>query len=60
MSDLELNKGLLAILGSQDLVDIWWRTQNKSFNYATPLSLYAYDPSYVWRYVIQHTHCEGI
>jgi len=32
----KFNSLLLALLGSQDLVDHWWKSKNKAFDMQTP------------------------
>lgn len=43
---------LLGILGSEDLVDIWWNTQNKAFDYETPKTTWLVDPRKVTNYIL--------
>lgn len=40
MEKLQLNKILLALLGSQDLVSRWWESRNKAFDMKTPNELW--------------------
>ena len=48
---LELNGDLLRILGSQELIDLWWITQNRAFNFLTPTEVFHKKPEKVKNYL---------
>lgn len=47
----QVNTMLLAMLGSQKLVDRWWNSQNFYFNLEKPYLVWEYDPQSVYNYV---------
>lgn len=47
-----LNKSLLALLGSEDLVNRWWVSPNKAFGGETPVSAFAKNKKDVVTYVL--------
>ena len=49
-----LNNILLAMLGSQDLVDKWWKNSNKHWDGCTPDTIYLIEPQEVINYVLEH------
>lgn len=49
-----LNNVLLAMLGSQDLVDKWWKNPNKHWDGCTPDTIYLIEPQEVINYVLEH------
>lgn len=48
-----LDKLLLGLLGNGDLVTLWWRSNNKAFNWETPEQRYVADPKAVVNYILQ-------
>jgi hypothetical protein len=42
---------LLALLGSQELVDNWWRGNNKAFDNNAPISIYEKNPMRIKEYL---------
>lgn len=51
MTKTRLNKLLEALLGSEELVDIWWNSSNKAFYGNTPEEEYKKDPGHVIEYI---------
>ena len=49
-----LNNVLLAMLGSQDLVDKWWKNPNKRWDGRTPDTIYLIEPQEVINYVLEY------
>ena len=47
----QCNQILRALLGSDELVERWWLTKNRAFDYKTPQEVYATDPNAVKYYV---------
>lgn len=45
---------LLAMLGSELLVQRWWNSQNFHFNLEKPYLVWEVDPESVYRYVAGH------
>ena len=54
MTTNELNKILFAMIGDSHLVNEWWNSQNKAFDYATPKEIYEETPDKVIDYVMKH------
>lgn len=52
ISKNNLNKLLLALLGSEILVEQWWLGRNKAFNMETPETVYATNPKLVQDYIM--------
>jgi len=50
----KLNKILMAMIGDSHLVNEWWNSQNKAFDYATPKEIYEETPDKVINYVMEH------
>lgn len=57
--DPKLNKMLLALLGSEPMVERWWNSSNRAFALETPASIYECNPDFVINYISQYTQCEG-
>ena len=57
--DPKLNKMLLALLGSEPMVERWWNSGNKAFALESPASIYERNPDFVINYINQYTQCEG-
>ena len=51
LSKDELDRCLLAILGKQEFVDIWWESPNIAFNMETPMNT---DWEKVQEYILGH------
>lgn len=49
-----LNRILFAMIGDSHLVNLWWDSQNRAFDYATPKEIYEENPEKVIRYVMEH------
>lgn len=45
----KIDKMLLALLGTQDLVDLWWNSRNKAFMGKRPIDV---EEKLVYEYVI--------
>ena len=45
---------LLAMLGSELLVQRWWYSQNFHFNLEKPYIVWEVDPMSVYKYVLDH------
>lgn len=56
--DPKLNKSLLALLGTEALVNQWWKSSNAAFSNLTPLEMYTINKAHVIKYIIEHTTCE--
>lgn len=50
----DLDKILLALLGSKELVTKWWNSPNKYFNLDTPQQVWHTDPKSVAAYILDH------
>ena len=48
----DLDEVLLSLLGSKELVDLWWETANKAFAYKTPQEVWNVEPEKVAQYVM--------
>lgn len=48
-----LNKILLSIFGSYDLVDAWWRSPLPSLDFQKPQDLWGTDPNRVINHVVK-------
>lgn len=46
-----LNLILFALLGSHELVHLWWKSKNKAFDNETPENMFAKDPQRVIQYI---------
>lgn len=49
-----LNEVLLALVGSQELVDRWWDSPNKNWDGLTPEAAYLLNPREVVAYILKH------
>lgn len=49
-----LNEVLLALVGSQELVDRWWDNPNKNWDGLTPEAAYLLNPREVVAYILKH------
>lgn len=47
----KLNRVLLSLLGSNDLVNRWWASPNKAFNNQKPRDVYIDSPETVSKYI---------
>lgn len=56
---MELSSALIKLLGSEELVELWWKTQNREFGYKTPKETYIINPSKVITYIMTHINSEG-
>lgn len=52
MENSRLNRLLLALLGKEDLVDLWWESPNKAFDLKTPKEMLAIHPERVIQYIV--------
>lgn len=43
---------LVSLLGSTDMVNLWWLTNNKAFDGFTPAQMYKKDPMRVVSYIL--------
>ena len=46
---------LFAMLGSEELVERWWNSQNLHFKLEKPYLIWEVDPIAVYKYVADHT-----
>ena len=46
---------LINILGSTELLSIWWGGQNKAFGYKTPEEVYTANPQKVVDYILMNS-----
>jgi hypothetical protein len=51
MTDLTINKILLSLCGSQDIVDRWWQSPNVSLDSKTPAVMIEIDRVRVETYI---------
>jgi len=54
MGDLlkeRLDRLLISLLGSTEMVNLWWLTNNKAFDGRTPAQVYKKDPNRVKEYI---------
>jgi hypothetical protein len=51
MKKSKIDRLLLPLFGSQELIDKWWKTQNKAFSNKTPEEVFIKDPSLVVTYI---------
>lgn len=47
-----LNECLMAMLGSEELVEVWWKSPNKAFEMMTPNAVWEEDYDRVRSYVV--------
>jgi len=50
----QVDEMLLALLGSELLVQRWWDSQNWHFKLEKPYIVWESDPKAVWNYVVSH------
>jgi hypothetical protein len=55
---LECNNMLKGLVG-EALIEKWWGSPNKSFNYQTPFVQFELDPHIVRDYLVWHSYCVG-
>ncbi len=53
-----LHPNLFGLLGSEDLIELWWKSQNKAFSYRTPEEMLDIDSNVVVNYVYRHSYGE--
>jgi hypothetical protein len=51
-----LNRMLFAMLGSDELVYLWWRSPNKAFNNESPYLTYIVNPDKVKKYIYGYAY----
>lgn len=51
MTKMDLNALVVQILGSEELVSIWWHTPNQHWNGETPYQVWCWDPTLVETYL---------
>lgn len=51
MKKSKIDRLLLPLLGSQELIDMWWKTENKAFNNKTPEEILVKDSSLIVTYI---------
>jgi hypothetical protein len=54
--DKEIHRQLLALLGSQTLVEQWWRSPNRAFDMSSPAEVWyqnSQGPERVRKYIAQ-------
>ena len=59
MTQLELNRYLMSLLGSEDFVNRWWHSPNAKFNFADPYEVWSSGPegqNEVESYVLEHCY----
>lgn len=47
-----LNECLMAMIGSEELVEVWWKSPNKAFEMMTPEQVWETDYNRVRSYVV--------
>lgn len=51
-----LDRLLLALVGREELVDMWWTNQNRAFDFKTPNEVYLESPDKVINYILDQFH----
>lgn len=51
MTKMDLNALVVQILGSEELMSIWWHTPNHHWNGETPYQVWCWDPTLVETYL---------
>jgi hypothetical protein len=46
-----ISEALRPLLGSQELIDMWWKSQNRAFEFKTPEEVFKINPQRVAEYV---------
>ena len=54
----KLNYLVEALVG-EDLAPMWWKSQNRAFEYRTPLEMLDIDSERVKEYLLRHAYCGG-
>ncbi len=54
--EYNLDEMLLAMLGSQELVNKWWSSPNKAFDLLTPQQAFNSNPEWVVAYILKHSY----
>lgn len=54
MNEKKLNKALLALLGTEELVNNWWNSPNANWSFQNPIDVYQKDPKSVCDYIMQY------
>lgn len=54
----QCNQLLTALVG-KDMVEKWWASPNRAFDYKTPFVQFEQDPDIVRDYLIWHAYCSG-
>ena len=52
MENSRLNRLLLVLVGTEELVDLWWESPNKAFDGNTPKEMLAKQPETVVQYIV--------
>jgi hypothetical protein len=55
----QINRILFALLGNNDVVNLWWQSPNRAFDMKTPRDLWSTNPQKVSTYVadqLEHSH----
>jgi hypothetical protein len=56
MENTRLNRLLLSVLGSAELVDQWWVSPNRAFDSRTPAEMFDIDTMRVVNYILDQIH----
>jgi len=58
MLEEKCNIILEALLGNNELISIWWSTQNRAFEFQTPRDVFQTDPDKVVKYLYRMINSE--
>jgi len=48
-----IDRALLSLIGTEDLVEAWWKSPNKAFDGKTPTEVWTRDKDSVRMYIIK-------
>lgn len=51
-----LDRLLLALVGTEELVDKWWNSPNRAFDHQHPIKVFDNDPNKVINYILTQFH----
>jgi hypothetical protein len=51
-TETRLNRMLMSLLGSDELVQRWWTSPNRAFDYQTPKQVFDTNPNRVVQYIL--------
>jgi hypothetical protein len=56
MIEYDLDKVVLALVGSAELVEQWWHGENTAFGGDTPDQVFRLEPERVVEYLLRHVY----